>query len=156
MYSDRRTSRQGTLPASTIRIDEALRTLANVNQLLSDARQHATFGIGESMSAKTQEELAQAAARRRGLKLVWDRHSSKAIGRNQHILRPIWDASRAVRVLPDGSFTLVVITVGRRNAASMLSLDAAERLLSLWNERKPFAPARLPWQAGVVAQSTRW
>jgi hypothetical protein len=107
------------------------------------------------MSGKTREELVQAAARRCGLKLVWDRYSSKATGRNQYFLRPIWDASRAVRVLLDGSFTLVVITVGRRNAASLLSLGDVERLLSRWNEPKPFAPARLPWQAGVVGQTTR-
>ena len=31
-----------------------------------------------------------------------------------------------------------------------MPLDDVELLLSCWREPTPFAPARLPWQAGVV------
>ena len=104
----------------------------------------------EPMSAKTREHRLQSAARRRGLKLVLDRYSACATGRDRYFLRPIWDARRAVRALPGGC-KLVKISEGRRVAASLLPLEEVERLLGQWSEPKPFAPARLPWQAGVVA-----
>ena len=76
---------------------------------------------------------------------------AKATGNQRYFLRPIWDARHAVRALPDGGCELVTISAGRRKAASLMPLDDVERLLSHWSEPKPFAPARLPWQAGVVA-----
>jgi len=107
---------------------------------------------GEPMPPATKECELQAAARRCGLKLVWDRYSSKATGPNQYFLRPIWDASRAVRVLPDGGSELVMISAhGRRRSASLLPLDEVETLLSRWSGPKSCAPARFPWQAGVAA-----
>jgi hypothetical protein len=33
-------------------------------------------------------------------------------------------------------------------------LDEIEQILDGWSEAKPFAPARLPWQAGVVEASS--
>jgi hypothetical protein len=85
--------------------------------------------------------------------MVLDRYSAYATGRNRYFLRPIWDARRAVRALPGGGCALVRITDGRRNAATLMPLDDVELLLSRWSEPKPYAPARLPWQAGVVAAS---
>jgi hypothetical protein len=106
------------------------------------------------MAAKTREDRLQSAARRRGLKLVLDRYSAKATGHDRYFLRPIWDARHAVRALPDGCCKLVNISGGRRQAASLMLLDEIEQILDGWSEAKPFAPARLPWQAGVVETSS--
>ena len=105
-----------------------------------------------AMAAKTQEHRLQAAARRLGLKVVLDRYSACATGRKRYFLRPIWDARRAVRALPAGGCELVMITVGRRTAASLLLLDEVEDLLTRWSDTRPCAPARLLWQAGVVTE----
>ena len=78
---------------------------------------------------------------------------AKAIGRDRYFLRPIWDARHAVRALPGGRCKLVNISGGRRQAASLMLLDEIEQILDGWSEAKPFAPARLPWQAGVVEAS---
>ena len=112
-----------------------------------------SFGDRHPMSTKTREQRLQSAARRRGLKLVLDRYSAKAIGRDRYFLRPIWDARHAVRALPGGRCKLVNISGGRRQAASLMLLDEIERILDGWSEAKPFAPARLAWQAGVVEAS---
>jgi hypothetical protein len=111
------------------------------------------MGDREPMSAKTREHRLQAAARRLGLKMVLDRYSAYATGRSRYFLRPIWDARRAVRILPAGGCELVMIAVGRRAAASLLLIDEVEDLVSRWSEPKPVSPARLPWQAGVVAET---
>jgi hypothetical protein len=104
------------------------------------------------MPPATKERELQAAARRCGLKLVLDRYSAAATGYDRYFLRPIWDARRAVRVLPDGGSELVMIWAdGRRRSASLLPLDEVETLLSRWSEPKSCAPARLPWQAGVAS-----
>ena len=105
------------------------------------------------MSAKTREHRLQSTARRCGLKLVLDRYSVKATGRDRYFLRPIWDARRAVRALPGGGCELVRISDGRRGAASLMPLDDVEKVLSRWSEPMANAPARLPWRAGVVAAS---
>ena len=85
--------------------------------------------------------------------MVLDRYSAYATGRNRYFLRPIWDARHAVRALPGGGCKLVMITVGRRAAASLLLIDEVEDLLSRWSDTRPCAPARLLWQAGVVADN---
>jgi hypothetical protein len=104
------------------------------------------------MLPEVRERQLQVIARRCGLKIVLDRYSTVATGQRSYFLRPIWDARRAVRLLPGGEHELVTITVGRRQAASLLTLDGVEHVLKSWNEPEPFAPARLPWQAGVVAE----
>ena len=106
------------------------------------------------MAEKTQEHRLQAAARRLGLKMVLDRYRARATGQDRYFLRPIWDARRAVRALPGGGCELVTISSGRRKAASLMPLDEVEQLLIHWSEPRPLAPARLPWQAGVVASSS--
>jgi hypothetical protein len=103
------------------------------------------------MAAKTREDRLQSVARRCGLKLVLDRYSARETGDQRYFLRPIWDARQAVLALPGGGCELVKIYSGRRRAASLMPLDDVERLLGQWSEPKPFAPARLPWQVGVVA-----
>ena len=105
------------------------------------------------MPAKTRQDHLQSVARSRGLKLVLDRYSARATGQDRYFLRPIWDARHAVRTLSSGHCKLVNISGGRRQAASLMQLDEIEQLLDRWSEPKPFAPARLPWQAGVVASS---
>ena len=105
------------------------------------------------MKTTPEEHRLQTVAQRFGLKIVLDRYSASATGRKEYFLRPIWDARRAVRVLPSGSYELVYITEGRRRAASLLPLDDLEQLLIRWSELKSCAPARLPWQVGVVAQN---
>ena len=106
------------------------------------------------MRTTPKEHRLQTIAQRFGLKIVLDRYSASATGRKEYFLRPIWDARRAVRVLPSGSYELVYIADGRRRAASLLPFDDLEQLLIRWNEPKPCAPARLPWQAGVAARMT--
>jgi hypothetical protein len=100
-----------------------------------------------------QERELQTAARRFGLKVVLDRFSSREAGTDRYILRPIWDARRAVRVMLDGGCELVPIHCSRRRKATTLTLVGIEALLSRWTEPKACAPARLPWQTGVVAQN---
>jgi hypothetical protein len=85
--------------------------------------------------------------------MVLDRYSAYATGRKRYFLRPIWDARRAVRVLPGGACELVWITVGRRMAASLLLIDEVEDLISRWGEPKTGAPARLPRKAGALGES---
>jgi len=94
------------------------------------------------MFAKTQEHRLKAAASRCGLKLLLDRFGANGIVRNRYFLRPIWDARRAVRALPGGGWELVRNSAGRRNAASLMTLDDVELLLALWSEPKPFGPHR--------------
>jgi hypothetical protein len=104
------------------------------------------------MPAEARERELQVIARYCGLKIVLDRYSAVATGQKYYFLRPIWDARCAVRVLPDGRYDLPRISQGRRQAASLLTLDGIEQVLSRWSEPRPFAPACLPWQAGVVAE----
>ena len=106
------------------------------------------------MKTTPEEHRLQTIAQRFGLKIVLDRYSAAATGQKEYFLRPIWDARRAVRVLPSGSYELVYIAEGRRRAASLLPLDDLEQLLIRWSELNPCAPARLPWQAGVAARVT--
>jgi hypothetical protein len=70
------------------------------------------------MKPTVQEERLQVAARHCGLKLVLDRYKTAATGTKRYFLRPIWDARRALLVLPDGGRMLVRIAEGRRSAAS--------------------------------------
>jgi hypothetical protein len=105
------------------------------------------------MRTTPEEHRLQTVAQRYGLKIVLDRYSASATGRKEYFLRPIWNARRGVRVLPSGSYELVYIAKGRRRAASLLPLDDLEQLLHRLSKLKSCAPARLPWEAGVVAQS---
>jgi hypothetical protein len=72
----------------------------------------------------------QAAARRRGLKLTLDRYHTREAGSDQYILRPIWDARRAVRLLPDGSCELIRIWDRENRTTAMLPLDMVTQLLA--------------------------
>jgi hypothetical protein len=75
----------------------------------------------------TEREL-QTAARRDGFKLVTDR--PRKSGAAFFYLRPIADASQAVRQLPGGGVDLVRVWGGRRKSAIMLQLADVERLLT--------------------------
>jgi hypothetical protein len=86
------------------------------------------------------------------LKLIVDRDSERAAVSKRFFLRPTWDARQTVRTAPSGAYTLVKHPPGRRPVASLMSLDEIESLLAGWSEPMPNAPARLPWQAGVVEQ----
>jgi hypothetical protein len=105
------------------------------------------------MAERTQEHRLQAAARRLGLKMVMDRYSVCATGRNRYFLRPIWDARRAVRALPGGGRKLVRITEGRRDAASLLLIEEVEDLLTRWSDTRPFTHAGLVWHTGVATEN---
>ena len=102
------------------------------------------------MPERTPEERLQLAARRRGLKMVLDRYAAAATGQQRYFLRPIWDATQAVRVLPNGNCELAKFPRGRRAAANLLLLDEVAEVLTRWTERKSCAPARLPWQMWVA------
>ena len=83
-----------------------------------------------------RERQVQAAARRVGLKLIVDCYDLPQTekGRERYYLRPIWDARRVVRVLPDGGYELAYIAGRRRYVARPLLLDEVELLLSRWSE----------------------
>jgi len=91
------------------------------------------------MPLNLRERQAQAAARRIGLKLIGlkpivDRRDQ--MGRERYYyLRPIWDATHVVRVLPTGDYEWVKSTRGRRHVATPLPIDDVERLLSRWREQ---------------------
>ena len=104
-----------------------------------------------SMALKPREQRLQLAAASRGLKLICDRYSPRYAAK-RYFLRPIWDARKTLRPTPGGGCALVK---GRRVSISLMSLDEVESLLDGWIEPKPNAPARLPWQAGIVAASER-
>ena len=90
------------------------------------------------MKGTARELRLQVSAQRAGLKIVLDRYSWAATGKKQYLLRPIWDARRALRVLPDGGTELVTIPAGgRRLEASRLPLDAIERVVHSWTIPKP-------------------
>ena len=88
------------------------------------------------MPPNLRERRAQAAARRVGLKLILDCYDLPQTekGRERYYLRPIWDARRVVRVLPDGGYELAYIAGRRRYVARPLLLDEVELLLSRWSE----------------------
>jgi hypothetical protein len=95
-----------------------------------------------------QEHRLQAAAQRIGLKIVLDRYSFAATKERRFFVRPLWHARRAVRVLPDGGYDLVMIWAnGRRHAASLLAIDEVDQLLKRWEIPLPCAPVRFPWQS---------
>src|SRR5262245_19748633 len=91
------------------------------------------------MTPNLRERQAQAAGRPIGLKLIGlqpvvDRRA--LTGRKRYYyLRPIWDATHVVRVLPNGDYEWVKSTRGRRHVATPLPLDEVEGLLSRWREQ---------------------
>jgi ribosome modulation factor len=109
--------------------------------------------MGSITSQEEREHRLQSAARRRGLKLVCDRQSVLA-GGPRFFLRPTWDARKTVLPTIDGRYTLANLSEGRRIENSLMSLDEIERLLEAWDEPRPTAPARLPWQAWRLSQPT--
>ena len=97
-----------------------------------------------------REHDLQTAARRCGLKIVLWRRGVAAPDGARFLLRPIWDARRAVRVGPDGGHELVRVSGPNKHAATLFTADALPNMLANWSCPRPFAPAQLPWQAGVV------
>jgi hypothetical protein len=81
------------------------------------------------MPLSALELRLQAAVRRHGLKLITDPQRTPASG-EAYFLRPISDASQALRQLPCGGVDLVRVWGGRRRAASVLQLEDIERLLA--------------------------
>jgi hypothetical protein len=97
-----------------------------------------------------REHHLQRAARRCGLKIVLWRRGAVAPGGARFLLRPIWDARRAVRIGPDGRHDLVHVAGSGKRAPTLFTADALDDVLATWGGQQPFAPAQLPWQAGVV------
>jgi hypothetical protein len=121
------------------------------NFLLADAEQLPL--MGDTTSIRTRELRLQTAARRRGLKLISDSYSART-GRKRYFLRPTWDARQTVLGVADGGCALAQLSAGRRIADSLMSLDEIEELLKSLRGLMGNAPARLPWQAGVVAATS--
>jgi hypothetical protein len=118
-----------------------------INGFLSGAAQ------STAMTPFTKQRL-QTAAQRLGLRIVVDRYSKDATGQTRFLLRPYWNAKRAVRLRPDGTYELAVIWAGgRRKTATLLSLEELEAFLARWSGPSTCAPALLPWQALPTALS---
>src|SRR6478752_1174786 len=82
-------------------------------------------------------------AGRRGLKLISRKYGATCYER--YSLRPLWDATLAVQVLPDGTATIIKIRPqGRRSATHWLTLADVENVLNSWTLMSPCAPARVP------------
>src|SRR6476660_6662592 len=97
------------------------------------------------------EDRLKLAAQRLGLRIIADRYSSPDAPK--YLLRPYWNARRAVRVRPDGGYEVAQIwRDGRRQTASKFSLEEIEAILADWDQVSCCEPTRLPWQA-VATQS---
>jgi len=90
------------------------------------------------------EDRLKLAAQRLGLRIIADRYSPPDAPK--YLLRPYWNARRAVQVRPDGSYG-VTWRDGRRQTASRFSLEEIEALLADWDQPNVCEPTRLPWQA---------
>jgi hypothetical protein len=84
------------------------------------------------MPLDLRERQVQIAARAIGLKLIVDRFEGPHTGRERYYLRPIWDARRVVRVLPDGGYELATVAGRRRYVVRPLPLEDIELLLVRW------------------------
>ena len=74
---------------------------------------------------KILEDRLQLAAQRMGLRVMVDRRA-KAAGQTKYLLRPYWDARRAVRMRLDGTYEVAVFWKnGRRHTASPNSAPPA-------------------------------
>jgi hypothetical protein len=92
------------------------------------------------------EDRLKLAAQRLGLRIIADRYSPPDAPK--YLLRPYWNARRAVQVRPDGSYGVTQIwRDGRRQTASRFSLEEIEALLADWDQPNVCEPTRLPWQA---------
>jgi len=130
--------------------------LGTINAFLANAEQLVPRKRWCLMTPQQNERRLQADAQRVGLKLVRDRYSFAATGQRRFFIRPVWDARRAVRILPDGGWELVpILAHGRRRGASQLLIEEAEQLLRRWSGPLPCAPARFPWQAANTNTSNQ-
>ena len=103
---------------------------------------------------KISEDRLQCAAQRVGLRLIADRYATDATGEPKYLLRPYWDAKRAVRVRPDGGYELAPVWKrSRRRTATQFSLEEIEAILADWDQTIGCAPTLLPWQATHSAPS---
>src|SRR6476660_8072115 len=92
------------------------------------------------------EDRLKLAAQRLGLRIIADRYSSPDAPK--YLLRPYWNAKRAVRVRPDGGYEMAQVWKrSRRRTASQFSLEEIEAILADWDEPNVCAPTLLPWQA---------
>ena len=97
---------------------------------------------------KVIEDRLQLAAQRVGLRLIVDRYATDATREPKYLLRPYWDAKRAVRLRPDGDYELAPVWKrSRRRTATQFSLDEIEAILADWDQTIGCAPTLLPWQA---------
>jgi len=77
------------------------------------------------------EKRLQMVAQRVGLRVIADRHASRATGQKCYLLRPASDARRVVQILPDGKYCLESFWEnGRRYIGSRMSFEEVERFLA--------------------------
>jgi hypothetical protein len=111
--------------------------------------------------AKIIEDRLKLAAQRVGLRIIADRYAKDATGEPKYLLRPYWNAKRAVRARPDGGYEMAPVWKrSRRRTASQFSLEQIEAILADWDHPIVCAPTLLPWRAthsapAVAAQHQR-
>ena len=88
------------------------------------------------MPLNLRERQVQMAARAMGLKVIVDRYESPQMGGERYYLRPLWDARRVLRVLPDGDYELATVAGRRRYVVSPLPLKDIELLLNRWKSSR--------------------
>ena len=88
------------------------------------------------MPLNLRERQVQMAARAMGLKVIVDRYESPQMGGERYYLRPLWDARRVLRVLPDGDYELATVAGRRRYVVSPLPLEDIELLLNRWKSSR--------------------
>ena len=77
------------------------------------------------------EKRLQMVAQRMGLRIISDRHDSRATGQKCYLLRPASDARRVLQIMPDGNYSLASFgEYGRRHIGTRLSLDEVEKFLA--------------------------
>ncbi len=101
------------------------------------------------MPVRSLQKRLRLDAGRRGLKLISRKYGTTSSER--YSLRPLWDATLAVQVLPDGTHTIIKIRPqGRRSEAHWLTLEVVENAINNWTVTSPCAPARVPRELNLA------